>query len=65
MTTEVHPFDRLHFDVLWETQMYFELFGCEARPSVRTDDSEPAPWRRTAFDVYPAQSHPKLYISVT
>lgn len=67
MTAEVHAFDRLRFDVLWETQMYFDLFGCEARLSVRTDDTEPAPWQRIVFDVFmkhQAVLKPKVYAAL-
>jgi hypothetical protein len=49
-----HPFDRLTHDVLWETSVYFDIFGREARLSVRAEDAGPEPWQREAFDSFMA-----------
>jgi hypothetical protein len=54
VTVSEHPFDRLTFDVLWETSAHFTIFGREARLSVRAEADGPEQWQRDAFDSFMA-----------
>jgi hypothetical protein len=54
MSSGEHPFDRLRFDILWETSAYFHIVDGERRLSVRAEESGPEPWQRRAFDAFVA-----------
>lgn len=62
-----HPFEKLEFDILWQTTLYFEIFDGEAKLSVYGEESGPEEWQQSLFDkfyVSQGELKPKIYLAI-